>query len=271
MKSIKTLIVDDEKEARDGVSFLLQKDADVEVIGMCKNGVEAVRFIQENTPDLVFLDIQMPGVNGFEVLNSIPKEKLPAVIFITAYDQYSLKAFEVHAVDYLLKPFTDERFFQALDHAKAFLNGRASSKVQEALVDLLAAYENQARNQPGNQLGEALSPNKMIFNDRLVIKADGKIHFVPLKDIIWVQAFDYYIKVHVSNRFYLVRERLKKMEATLPPNMFLRIHKSSLVNINAIQELTPHLNNEYIVTLLNGQKLKISRSYRERLKDFFDF
>ena len=120
MKKIRTVIVDDEKEARDGVNFLLKDDPDIEVIGICKNGIEAVRVIEESTPDLVFMDIQMPGVNGFEVLNSIPRQKLPVVIFITAYDQYSLKAFEVHAVDYLLKPFTDDRFFQELRYAKDF-------------------------------------------------------------------------------------------------------------------------------------------------------
>ena len=138
-------------------------------------------------------------------------------------------------------------------------------------MDLLASYESKARDQAGNQLMEGQNPNKMVFNDRLVIKADGKIHFIPLNDIIWVQAFDYYVKVHVSGKFYLVRESLKKMEAVLPGDRFLRIHRSTLVNINSIQELTPHFNNEYIVTLLSGEKLKISRNYRDKLKNLFDF
>ena len=192
------------------------------------------------------------------------------MVFITAYDQYSLKAFEVHAVDYLLKPFTDERFYQALDHAKDFLKGRDSQQASEKLVDLLASYESKERHQPDNQLIQGQGANKMVFNDRLIIKSDGKIHFIPLNDVIWVQAFDYYVKVHISGRFYLVRESLKKMEAVLPGDMFLRIHKSSLVNINAIQDLTPHFNNEYIVTLFNGEKLKISRNYREKIKGLFD-
>ncbi len=271
MKKISVLIVDDEKEARDGVNFLLQKDADIEVVGTCKNGVEAIQFINENSPDLVFLDIQMPGVNGFEVLNSIAPEKLPIVIFITAYDQYSLKAFEIHAMDYLLKPFTDERFYQALHYAKDFLKGTNPRQVKEQLVNLLAFYEDKVQDNADNRVIDDQNKNNRVFNNRLVIKSDGKIHFLPLDDIIWIQAFDYYIKVHVKGKFYLVRESLKKMDALLPDDRFLRIHKSSLVNISFIRDLTPHFNNEYIVTLVTGEKLKISRNYREKLRSLFDF
>lgn len=269
MLKIKVVIVDDELEAREGVRFLLEKQAEFEVIGECKNGIEAIELIKQQQPDLVLLDIQMPGVNGFEVLNSLNRNNLPAVIFITAYDEYALKAFEVHALDYLLKPFTDDRFHNAVAHAKEYLKGKNVPSENQKLTKFLNQYDQKSSGEDNNYVIDVPEGNNKIFSGRLIIKADGKIHFVPLKEIIWVQAFDYYIKVHIAGKFYLVRESLKKMEASLPATTFLRIHKSSIVNMGYVKEFTPHFNNEFIVTLTNGEKLKTSRNYKDKLKKLF--
>ncbi|MDN5204156.1 LytTR family DNA-binding domain-containing protein [Fulvivirgaceae bacterium BMA10] len=270
MNKIRTIIVDDEKEAREGLNLLLEADHDIEIVTTCKNGLEAISAIDELKPDLIFLDIQMPGVNGFEVLNSISITPLPAVVFVTAYDQYSLKAFEIHAIDYLLKPFTDERFFSALEFAKQHIRNRKLENVNDQLKNLLAHYKEEIKfDKESAVLNESASGNK-IFNDRLIIKADGKIVFVPLGEIIWIEAYDYYIKIHVADRFYLVRDSMKKMENTLPSNQFIRIHKSSVINLDYITELVPHFNNEYIVKLSNGKALKVSRSYKDKLKGIIE-
>lgn len=269
MNKIRVIIVDDEHEAREGIQFLLDNLAEIEVLGVCKNGIDAIELINSLEPDLVLLDIQMPGVNGFEVLNSIKIQPLPGVIFITAYDEFALKAFEVHALDYLLKPFTDRRFNEAMSRAKSFIKKQKMGNGDSALKNLMVTVEPQYINKENNQMLEVPSESKKVFNDRLIIKADGKIHFVPLKDIVWVQAFDYYVKVHVANQFYLVRDSLKKMESNLPETDFIRIHKSSIVNINYIKELVPHFNNEFIVNLSNGEKIKTSRNYKETLKERF--
>jgi two-component system LytT family response regulator len=210
MPEIKVIIVDDEKEAREGIAMLLEKDPEISIVALCKNGLEAIKAVQEQQPELIFLDIQMPTINGFEVLSTLSETNLPEVIFVTAYEQYLLKAFENHAVDYLLKPFTD---------------------------------------------------------DRLIIKADGKIYFVPLQDIIWIQAYDYYVRVHVNARFYLIRESLKKMEQLLPDEIFLRVHKSSIINLHHVKEIELYFTNEFIAKMSNGEKIKTSRNYRDTLND----
>ncbi len=269
MQKIKVIIVDDEQEAREGIQFLMDKLEAFEVVGVCKNGIDAIESINLKQPDLILLDIQMPGVNGFEVLNSITLDPLPGVMFITAYDEFALKAFEVHALDYLLKPFTDNRFMEALSRSKSFLAKKHMGETPKNVKHLLNEFDDQLIDKESNQMLEAPTESKKIFNDRLIIKADGKIHFIPLKEIVWIQAFDYYVKVHVDKQFYLVRESLKKMESSLPNNDFLRVHKSSIVNINFIKELIPHFNNEYIINLANGEKVKTSRNYKEKLKMLF--
>jgi len=266
MDKISVVIVDDEKEAREGIEILLQKDSNIEVKALCKNGLEAIKTIQKVKPELIFLDIQMPSINGFEVLNTLDEKILPEVIFVTAYDQYSLKAFENHAVDYLLKPFTDERFFNALSFAKKRIFANRKSNNFSGLQNLLQTYQKEKNQQSEQKLiDESNNYPQKIINNRLVIKADGKIYFVPLNDIIWVQAYDYYVKIHIKARFYLIRERLKTMEQLLPNENFIRVHKSSIVNINHVIELEPHFNNEYMAKMSNGIAIKTSRSYRDNL------
>lgn len=248
---LQCVIVDDEQEAREGLSLLLQQDESVEIVALCSHGIEAIKDINVLKPDLIFLDIQMPEVNGFEVLNSLIY-KPKGVIFITAYDEFALKAFEVHALDYLLKPFSDERFFEALEHAK----------------EKIGADEDIAVNTVQKIINTQKVQNEMLHSDereRLVFKSDGRIYFLDFQDIIWVEAFDYYIKIHVEEKFYLVRDSMKNVISKLGED-FVRIHKSSIVNINYIMfvDRLPK-NNEIQVVLQDGSPLKVSRSYKEGL------
>ena len=255
---ITTLIVDDEPEAREGIALLLENNPDTEVVGICANGLEAIQAIQAYAPALLFLDIQMPQVNGFEVLSSLTPEQRPAVIFTTAYDEYTLKAFEVHALDYLLKPFTDERFYRALDYAKQHIQAQQLPSLQSLLT------AQQPTTPDHNTLIREEQPAML---NKLVVKSDGRIHFVPYADIIWIEAYDYYIKIHVKDRYFLLRDTLKHMELTLPPPQFVRIHKSSIVNAQHVASLVPQeRGSEYEVILTNGMVLKSSRSYRDRVK-----
>lgn len=249
-----TIIVDDEPEAREGIALLLANDPAAEVVAVCANGLEAITAIETHTPDLLLLDIQMPQVDGFEVLRSLRDEVYPAVIFTTAYDAYTLRAFEVHAVDYLLKPFTDERFYRALNHAKQLIKSRQSASLQPLLQSVP-----RTANQPAAPLPQ--SP------DKLTIKADGRVHFVPYADIIWIEAYDYYVKVHVRDRYFLLRDSLKHLEQRLPAEQFVRIHKSSIVNRRYVEVLLPQEHgSEYEVVLSGGPTLRSSRSYRDGVK-----
>nr|WKN37476.1 LytTR family transcriptional regulator DNA-binding domain-containing protein [Tunicatimonas sp. TK19036] len=257
MDKIKTIIVDDEREAREGVALLLENDEAIEIAAVCANGVEAIQAIREYHPNLLFLDIQMPQVNGFEVLNSVSDEYLPAVIFTTAYDEYTLKAFEVHAIDYLLKPFTDDRFYAALAHAKQLIRQKQQAKPVQSLVQsqMKAGQPSELIRSEGSQ------------SDTLVVKVDGRVHFIPHRDIIWVEAYDYYVKIHVKDRFYLIRDSLKRMEQRLPHPPFVRVHKSSMINRQYLQEIAPQSGSgEYLLTLTHGEQIKSSRSYRDQIK-----
>ncbi|GAB5522894.1 MAG: LytTR family DNA-binding domain-containing protein [Roseivirga sp.] len=244
MTKIRTIIIDDEIDACEGLQLLLSDQEDIQVVSVCRNGREAVAAINRLKPDLIFLDIQMPGLNGFEVLEKLETTRIPAVIFVTAYDEYALNAFEIHALDYLQKPFTDERFFQALDYARA----RIQSGVMQDIAQLVAPSE------------PTPAPS-----GKLKIKASGKIHFLAYENLTRLEGFDYYIKVHYGQAVYLVRESLKGIIQRLP-EQFVRIHKSSIININHLQSLEPLSRGNYEVTLSTGDKLLMSKTYREQLK-----
>ena len=263
-----TIIVDDEPEAREGIALLLANDLDTEVVAVCANGLEAIAAIETHAPDLLFLDIQMPQVNGFEVLSSLdtnqhpagrhPPWTRPAVIFTTAYDEYTLRAFEVHAIDYLLKPFTDERFYRALGHARQLIRAQQAP----ALQSLLQAQPAKTADQSA-----LIRDDSPATNDKLIVKTDGRVHFVPYADIIWIEAYDYYVKIHVRDRYFLLRDRLKHLEQQLPSGLFIRIHKSSIVNRHYVEALLPQEHgSEYEIQLTNGVSLRSSRSYREAVK-----
>ncbi|MEQ9307077.1 MAG: LytTR family DNA-binding domain-containing protein [Marinoscillum sp.] len=253
MSKISCIIVDDEKTAREGLSLLLQDFPEISVIGTCKNGVEAIDQIRAYKPNLLLLDIQMPVINGFEVLASIP-QPYPTTIFITAHDEYALKAFEVNAIDYLLKPFSDKRFAEAMERAIQ----KITTQQNQQLSGLLR-HTKSSLQQPTSLTG--------INEDRLVIRSDGSVHLVNFADIVFIEAFDYYVKIHVADRFYLLRETMKNMEVKLGRGGFCRIHKSYIVNLQKICSVEKQDSGDYLAVLNDGIKLKVSRGYRGGLMD----
>lgn len=261
---IRTILVDDEPQAREGLELLLKPQLEFEVVAVCKNGIEAIEQIDLLKPDLVFLDVQMPKVNGFEVLNSI-SHQIPYVIFATAYDQYAVKAFEMNAQDYLLKPFSNERFTEVLELAKKSLakNDPDQAQVLEKLVDAYLSGKDQSTE------GEILTQRDTLPSwNKLTIKNSGKISFVDYADILWIEGYDYCIKVHTLHKSHVVRASLKEMETKLKAYRFVRVSKSAIVNMIVVKEVEPYFNNELMLTLTNQEKIKVSRSYRPNLKSY---
>ena len=249
---MKVLIVDDEPLARERVRRHLRDEPGVEIVGEAGNGREAVSAIEEKTPDLVFLDVQMPEMNGFDVLKALEENKIPAIVFTTAYDKYAIQAFEFHALDYLLKPFSRERFSRAVRHAREQLeNSRQSGNIDERLVSLL----------------ENLKAKKYL--ERIVVKNSGRVFFIKTDEIDWIEAAGNYLKLHVGRDAHLIRETMQSIEAKLDPEKFFRIHRSTLVQIDRIKELHPLFGGDYAVILRNGTELNLSRNYRERLPELF--
>src|SRR6266536_1902321 len=256
VEKIRTLIVDDEPLARRNLRLLLEKDPQVEILDECRNGREAVHAVKSLSPDLIFLDIQMPEMDGFDVLASVGAERIQAIIFVTAFDQYALKAFEVHALDYLLKPFNDARFQRALDQAKAQIEQRALNKVSRKLLALLEDRESKREQRAPHQT----------YLTRLMIKLASRVVLLKVNEIDWIEADSNYAKLHVGSKSHLLREKMHDLETQLNPERFVRIHRSIIVNLDRIKELHPHFNGDYIVVLDNGVQLKLSRSRREHLE-----
>jgi two-component system LytT family response regulator len=246
---IRVLIVDDEPLARKFIRRMLKDDQEVSIIGECQNGLEAVAAIREKSPDLVFLDVQMPELDGFMVLEMLGLDAAPQVIFVTAYEQYAIRAFEIHALDYLLKPFDQARFDKALGHAKERL--------------LRGPQDEGERRQLRALVENVMQRTK--FLERLVIKADGRIIFLKTEEIDWLEADDKYVHLHVGKRSHMVRQTLSGMEAQLNPERFLRIHRSVIVNIERIKELQPLFGGEHTVILHDKTELALSRNYKDKL------
>jgi two-component system LytT family response regulator len=250
---IRTLIVDDEPLARERVKRFLKDERDIEVIGECGNGSDAIEAIHEKKPDLVFLDIQMPEKNGFDVIKSINGKHLPTIIFITAYDQYALQAFDVHALDYLLKPFNRERFHRAVARAKEQIDGQKRGELDERLASLISS----------------ITPEKK-YLERLVVKSVGRVFFLKTDEIDWIEASGNYLKLHVGRDAHMIRETMNAVEAKLDPSQFMRIHRSTIVNVDRIKELHPMFSGDYSVILRDGTELALSRNYRERFLELFE-
>jgi two-component system, LytTR family, response regulator len=234
---IRALIVDDEPLARSNIAILLRKHAEVEIIGECGSGAEALGEIRVTRPDLLFLDVQMPECDGFDVLEMLGNDFPPAVIFVTAYDQYALRAFEAGALDYLLKPFDNARFELAVTRAK--------QRLRE-----MNRGENVRRNA-----------------ERIVVKSAGEVSFIKINDIDWIEAADYYACLHVASRNHLVRRSLAELETELDPDQFCRVHRSSIVNLDRVRSLKLHEDGEYEVLLETGARVRLSRRYRKELED----
>ena len=256
VEKIKTLIVDDEPLARRNLRLLLERDPQIEILGECRNGKEAVKAIESSRPDLIFLDIQMPEMDGFDVIENVGAEHVQAIVFVTAFDQYALKAFEVHALDYLLKPYDDLRFTQTLQRAKSQIETREISKVSKRLLALLEERESQ----------KGLSTREKPYLTRLMIKLASRVVLLKVDDIDWIEADGNYAKLHVGKKSHLLREKMQDLETQLDPNSFVRIHRSIIVNLDRIKELHPHFKGDYIVVLEDGRQLKLSRSRRENLE-----
>lgn len=250
MKRIRTLVVDDEPLARERLTGLLFNEPDIEIVGQCRDGEEAITSIVDLSPDLVFLDVQMPHMNGFEVIDAVGNERMPLVIFVTAFDQHALKAFQVRALDYLLKPFDRERFAEALQRARKQIDREETGDLGRRLIALV---KDLRKDHPKTE--------------RLVVKSGGRLFFLRADEIDWIEAAGNYVRLHVGNTSHLLRETMNAIEGRLDPEKFFRIHRSRIVNMERIQELQPWLNGEYSVLLRTGTRLTLSRGYREKLQD----
>lgn len=248
---IRTLIVDDEPTARRGVRLLLANDPSIDVIGEATGGAEAAEMVLREKPELVFLDVQMPDCDGFQALARVGGAHAPVVVFVTAYDEYALRAFEVNAVDYLLKPYDDARFAAALQRAKEGVRRREVDAVNARLNRLLQFLENAAP-----------TPHP---DDRILVKSSGEIFFLKSSEIDWIEAEGDYMKFHVAGKTHLMRETMARLEARLDPKKFIRIHRSTIVNVDRMRKLSPSFAGEYAVILHDGTKLRLSRGYQERI------
>lgn len=247
MGRIKTIIIDDEPLARERIRDLLKSDPQIEIVSECRNGEEAVEKINRDNPDLIFLDIQMPKLNGFEVITQL--KKIPVTVFVTAFDKYAIKAFEVNALDYLLKPYDKERFQTALNRAKKNLASHAEPKLINKIESLLEGIERE----------------KEDYIERFVIKSGGRIFFVNAYDVDWFEAEGNYIKLHIGKKTELIRETIKNLEAKLNPKKFIRTHRSSIINIDSIKEMVLWFGNEFKIILKNGDDVVTGKKYKENI------
>jgi two-component system LytT family response regulator len=252
---IRTLIVDDEKPARSRLTQCLSREPDVEIVGVARDGLEAVKQIRALGPDLVFLDVQMPSLDGFGVLRQIDCEPMPVTIFVTAYDRYAIRAFETHALDYLLKPFSDERLDCAVREARRHLALRAKTQIESAPA------------------GPAGDPEKGIeqhnsggYLERIALRTSGRILFLNLNDIDWIEAAGVYVQLHAGSRMYLYRSSVLHLLERLNPRDFVRVHRSAIVNTSRIVELQPRSHGDYTVVLQGGKQLTLSRAYKTGLE-----
>jgi two-component system, LytTR family, response regulator len=249
-KRIRVLIVDDEPLARGMVREMLDQDPEAEIVGECANGREAISAIKSLVPDLIFLDVQMPEIGGFDVLESFKNQHLPRVIFVTAYDQYAVRAFDVHALDYLLKPFDRERFMTAWQRAKIHISKDQLDRRDQHIMALLEELKAGAT-----------------YIERLVVKTAGRVFFLDVSDIDCIEAEGNYVRVHNGPKSYLLRETISGLETQLDPKKFLRIHRSAIVRLDKIKELQPWFHGEYHVILEGGKQLTLSRNYRANLQE----
>ncbi len=250
MNPVRVLIADDEPLARERIRTLLSRFAQVTVAGEARDGSETLEMIRDLGPSLVFLDVQMPEMDGFAVLEKLDSTSAPAVIFVTAYDAFALRAFEVHAIDYLLKPFTRARFTRAMEHSLRRLGqANGSAGIEPGLLSLLESIRSERKAQ-----------------GRIAIRSEQGVYFVRISEIDWLEAFGNYVKIHVGSQEHLLRDSLKCFEERLDPNRFLRVHRSAVVNLDSIERLEPWFHGEYSVFLRDGTKLTSSRTYSERLR-----
>lgn len=245
MPDLRVLVVDDEPLVREGLRMLLEREAGVRFLGEARNGEEALERIRELRPDLVLLDVRMPGMDGLAVVAALEPEERPAIVFVTAHGEYAIKAFDMHAVDYLLKPFDAERFATALRRARARMSEGTADRLEALLATLQPAPA---------------------YPERLLLKHEGTVVVVAANDIEWIEAADNYVKIHARTGRYMAREPMKQIEAKLDPARFARVHRSAIVNLSRVKSLDPVTSGEAIITLTTGTRLTLSRGYRDHFK-----
>jgi len=248
LPKLRVVIADDELLARKFIRRMLKQDSEVEIVGECSNGAEAVAMIRKERPDLVFLDVQMPEMNGFAVLDAVGLDHLPEIIFTTAYESYAIRDFALHALDYLLKPFDQVRFRAALTYAKEQFHSQRDEEKRLQVGALLESIR--------------AAPE---YLDRMIIRADGRITFLHTRDIDWIEADDKYVHLHTGKGRRMVRQTLAELEGQLDPKKFLRVHRSAMVNVDRIKELQPLFNGEHSLILEDGTRLTLSRKYKDKL------
>ena len=265
---IRTVIVDDEALARRGIELRLEQAGDFEIVAQCANGREALAAIRAHAPDLMFLDIQMPGMSGFDVLAEIPHESLPTLVFITAYDQHAIRAFDARAIDYLLKPIDEARFELALERVRERAQSQNASNQRDQLVRLISEISGCGE----LDLDELLSHGRRALEARhpeiLPIRQGRETVRVPIASIEWVDAAGDYMCVHASGATHILRGTMKELEDVLDPKLFQRVHRSTIVNLRLVKTLRAHMNGEYFLTLEGGHELKLSRTYRDKVEYF---
>jgi two-component system LytT family response regulator len=274
--TLRTIIVDDEPLARKGLMVRLQAYDDINVFAQCSNGREAIEAIRAYQVDLMFLDIQMPGLNGFQVIEEINKQglKLPSVVFATAFDQYAIKAFEVHAIDYIMKPTDEDRLDQTIKKIRNYFNSSTDADHKAKLIRLVSDVTGNDYQQILTELANNQPVSLSSYSDILAIKDAGEVSRVPVKDIIWIDAAGDYMCVHTcqgannnsQENTYILRKTMKQLEEHLDPKLFIRNHRSTIVNKDYIQKFCSQINGEYFLVLKNNKELKVSRSYKEKVK-----
>ena len=261
-RKLRTLLVDDESLSRRGLELRLKVANDIEVIGQCSNGREALQAIREHKPDLVFLDIQMPGLSGFDVLAELQPHELPMIVFVTAYDRFAVQAFEARAIDYVLKPVDDARLAATLSHVRELIEQRAAVAERNQLVNLLADLRGSGEIDSGRPMSTPEAPSW------LPIRSGRETVRVPVESIEWVDAAGDYLCIHASGQTHILRATMREMENLLDPRLFQRVHRSTIVNLTRVKSLRAHMNGEYFLRLDGGQELKLSRTYRDKVEYF---
>jgi two-component system LytT family response regulator len=267
--SIRTIIVDDEPLARRGLELRLRESADVEIVRQCANGREALAAINELQPDLMFLDIQMPGMSGFDVVKQVPQETLPMIVFVTAFDRFAIEAFEAHALDYLLKPVDETRLERALGRVRAQHEQRQAVAHREQLMAMLADVTGKGEIEPGARAGTNVAAARR-HATMLPIRVGRETIRLDVAAIDWIDAAGDYMCVHAANQTHVLRATMKELEEMLDPEVFQRVHRSTIVNLARVRSLRPHLNGECFLKLESGQEVKLSRSFRDKVELLLD-
>lgn len=266
---ISTLIVDDEPLARKGLNLRLAEFDNIEIVGECKNGVDAVTLIPQLRPELVFLDIQMPGLNGFQVISKLQElnQTIPLIVFVTAFDSYAIKAFAIHALDYILKPLDSERLAAAIEKVERYIHLKSEGEHTQKLVRLVADFTGDDCEDILRKLASGETIANQNYPEVLAIKDGSEVTRVNVSAIQWVDAAGDYMCVHTTEQTHIMRKTMKELDLQLDPRKFVRVHRSAIVNINYVQKLISHISGEYHLILSNGSELKVSRSHRDKVKE----